>query len=135
MNTLEHKLVSGLREFYLGLLSTSLPAPAFDLARSESATLQAYYCIAEPLMAIVEQAHGEATAHAIEEFLKRTGQYITNDASRQAAIAEAVAIEREACAQEADRQAQDEHYGHAKFRCANIAVEIRARGGSDGGDI
>ena len=34
----------------------------------------------------------------VEEFLRRTGQYVTNDASREAAIAAAVAAEREACA-------------------------------------
>ena len=34
----------------------------------------------------------------ISNFLKRTGQYVTNDASREAAIAAAVAAEREACA-------------------------------------
>ena len=33
---------------------------------------------------------------------------------------------REECALEADRQFEDEPYGHAKFRCANIALEIRA---------
>lgn len=124
MNTLEHKLVSGLREFYLGLLSTSLPAPAFDLARSESAMLQAYYCIAEPLMAIVEQAHSEATAHAIEDFLKRTGQYVTNDASRQAAIAEAVAAEREACAVACENRPAGTAFDNGE-RCAAV---IRARG-------
>lgn len=37
------------------------------------------------------------------------------------------AAEREACANEADRQAADEPYGHVKFRCANIAAAIRAR--------
>ena len=38
------------------------------------------------------------------------------------------ADEREACAKVADQQAEDEPYGHAKFRCANIAEAIRARG-------
>ena len=38
------------------------------------------------------------------------------------------AHEREACAKVADEQAQDEPYGHAKFRCGNIAAAIRARG-------
>jgi len=38
------------------------------------------------------------------------------------------AAEREACAKVADEQAQDEPYGHAKFRCGNIATAIRARG-------
>lgn len=32
----------------------------------------------------------------VADFLERTGQYVTNDASREAAIAEAVAKEREA---------------------------------------
>ena len=31
----------------------------------------------------------------VEEFLRRTGRYVTNDASRDAAIAAAVAAERE----------------------------------------
>jgi hypothetical protein len=35
--------------------------------------------------------------------------------------------EREECAIEAAKQAQDEPYGHAKFRCYNIAEAIRAR--------
>ena len=38
------------------------------------------------------------------------------------------AAERERCAKEAERQLEDEPYGHAKFRCANIAAEIRALG-------
>ena len=38
------------------------------------------------------------------------------------------AAEREACADEADHQAAAEPYGHVKFRCANIAAAIRARG-------
>jgi hypothetical protein len=37
------------------------------------------------------------------------------------------AAECEACAKVADEQAQDEPYGHAKFRCGNIAAAIRAR--------
>ena len=35
---------------------------------------------------------------SVSDFLARTGQYVTNDASRDAAIAAAVAAEREACA-------------------------------------
>lgn len=35
----------------------------------------------------------------IEHFLATTGQYVTNDASREAAIQAAVEAEREACAQ------------------------------------
>lgn len=37
------------------------------------------------------------------------------------------AHEREQCALEADRQMEDEPYGHAAFRCANIAHAIRER--------
>jgi hypothetical protein len=43
-------------------------------------------------------------------------------------FAAGAAAEREACAKVADEQAQDEPYGHAKFRCGNIAAAIRARG-------
>ena len=39
----------------------------------------------------------------VEEFLRRTGQYVTNDASREAAIAAAVAAEREEHAAEIER--------------------------------
>lgn len=38
------------------------------------------------------------------------------------------AAEREACAKVAEANGADEPYGHAKFRCHNIAEEIRARG-------
>lgn len=38
------------------------------------------------------------------------------------------AHEREACALIADENGADEPYGHAKFRCVNIAAAIRARG-------
>jgi hypothetical protein len=43
------------------------------------------------------------------------------------ALAKAKADEREKCAQICDDQAEDEPYGHAKFRCTNIAAAIRAR--------
>lgn len=41
----------------------------------------------------------EVEQHIIERFLQRTGQYVTNDATRNTAIREAVEAEREACAQ------------------------------------
>ena len=44
------------------------------------------------------------------------------------ALKRLLAAERERCAKEAERQLEDEPYGHAKFRCANIAAEIRALG-------
>lgn len=42
-------------------------------------------------------------ALVIADFLARGGQYVTNDASREAAIAEAVAVEQEACDASSDR--------------------------------
>jgi hypothetical protein len=51
---------------------------------------------------------------------------ITEELERFAALV--AAAEREACAKVAEDQAQDEPYGHAKFRCFNIAADIRARG-------
>jgi len=46
----------------------------------------------------------------VEEFLRRTGRYVTNDASRDAAIAAAVAAEREACAAEIDLLKRERHH-------------------------
>ena len=70
----------------------------------------------------------------IKDIVKQTG-YDKGHVSRlrkasriDRLIADAVAKEREACAKVADEQAQDEPYGHAKFRCGNIAAAIRARG-------
>ena len=40
----------------------------------------------------------------IEHFLTTTGQYVTNDASREAAIQAAVEAEREACAKACEEQ-------------------------------
>lgn len=44
----------------------------------------------------------------------------------------AILAEREACAMEADAQGEDEPYGYAKFRCANIAEAIRMRSNEQG---
>lgn len=41
---------------------------------------------------------------------------------------EAIEGEREACAKIADDAREDEEYGHAAFRCVQIAQNIRARG-------
>lgn len=58
-------------------------------------------------------------SHAvIEDFLTRSGQYLTNDVSREAAIAEAVAVEREACA----------HAVRLADNGTEAAAIIRARG-------
>ena len=66
---------------------------------------------------------------AIEHFLATTGQYVTNDASREAAIQAAVEAEREACAKKMDAVAQtcrEENSDYAPFEYA--ASVIRARG-------
>ena len=56
----------------------------------------------------------------ISDFLQRTGQYVTNDASREAAIAEAVKATREELAKVLEG---------GWFRCQADAVAlIRARG-------
>lgn len=56
-------------------------------------------------------------AEAIKaEFLERTGQYLTNDASREACIAEAVTAEREACAKLCEGMHEEDrphHYADA----------------------
>ena len=71
-------------------------------------------------------------ALVIEDFLNRTGQYVTNDASREAAIQAAVLVEREACAKVCDAEAaqnarmfsDDSSLSIAASECADA---IRAR--------
>ena len=50
----------------------------------------------------------------IADFLAQTGQYVTNDASREAAIKKAVDAERDACAKACDERAE-------AWRAAHIA--------------
>ena len=57
----------------------------------------------------------------IEHFLDTTDQYVTNDASREAAIRAAVEAEREACAEIADE------YDY-QLVAGSCARDIRARG-------
>ena len=67
----------------------------------------------------------------IEHFLATTGQYVTNDASREAAIQAAVEVEREALSKKMDAIAQtcrEENSDHEPFKYA--AAAIRARGES-----
>ena len=65
----------------------------------------------------------------IEHFLTTTGQYVTNDASREAAIKAAVAVEREACAEIAASTVCDEHMPTGiKIYGTRAAKAIRARG-------
>ena len=72
----------------------------------------------------------ERFAHkVIEHFLATTGQYITNDASREAAIQAAVEAEREACAEIAASTVCDEHLPTGiKIYGTRAAKAIRARG-------
>lgn len=62
------------------------------------------------------------------EFDPRWGTCYTGNVQLERFAALVAAHEREVCAKVADEQAQDEPYGHAKFRCGNIAAAIRARG-------
>ena len=62
------------------------------------------------------------------EFDPRWGTCYTGNVQLERFAALGAAHEREVCAKVADEQAQDEPYGHAKFRCGNIAAAIRARG-------
>ena len=65
----------------------------------------------------------------IEHFLDTTGQYVTNDASREAAIQAAVEAEREACAEIAASTVCDEHLPTGiKIYGTRAARAIRARG-------
>lgn len=65
----------------------------------------------------------------IEHFLATTGQYVTNDASREAAIQAAVEAEREACAIVAANTVCDEHLPTGiKIYGTRAAKAIRARG-------
>ena len=65
----------------------------------------------------------------IEHFLDTTGQYVTNDASREAAIRAAVEAEREACAEIAASTVCDEHLPTGiKIYGTRAAKAIRARG-------
>ena len=66
---------------------------------------------------------------AIEHFLTTTGQYVTDDANREAAIQAAVEAEREALSKKMDAIAQtcrEENSDYAPFEYA--AAIIRARG-------
>lgn len=62
----------------------------------------------------------------IEHFLTTTGQYVTNDTSREAAIQAAVGAEREACAKVCDEYAANS--SNPMNFSENCAAAIRARG-------
>ena len=65
----------------------------------------------------------------IEHFLATTGQYVTNDASREAAIQAAVEAEREALSKKMDAVAQtcrEENSDYAPFEYAAAIIRTRA---------
>ena len=59
----------------------------------------------------------------IEHFLTTTGQYVTNDASREAAIQAAVAVEREECAKVCEKMPRKGYW----ITKEEAAAAIRAR--------
>lgn len=72
----------------------------------------------------LEQFH----ALVIADFLARGGQYVTNDATREAAIAVAVAAEREACAVVCDNFREATETTSARLWLIGCTTAIRARG-------
>ena len=60
----------------------------------------------------------------IADFLAQTGQYVTNDASREAAIKKAVDAEREACAKVCDIWVD---FPGAQSGASKCAAAIRSR--------
>ena len=79
----------------------------------------------EEEMALRELAAGRCAIQKVIDVLGPMSLWSKTELEKE--ILKAVAAEREACAKVADEQAQDEPYGHAKFRCGNIAAAIRAR--------
>ena len=65
----------------------------------------------------------------IADFLAQTGQYVTNDASREAAIKKAVNAEREACAKVCGERAEAWQAAHL---AGQRAMQERAARGCDG---
>lgn len=79
-----------------------------------------------------EQLALERFAHlVIADFLRRTGQYVTNDASREAALEQAKAEEREACAKacmdEARKWPYPSHGNAAASMCAKMIFDMRQK--------
>lgn len=67
------------------------------------------------------------TCLVIADFLARTGQHVTNDASREAALNQARTDEREACAKACLEEAKDWPYpSHANAAATMCSMRIRA---------
>lgn len=65
-------------------------------------------------------------ALVVENFLQQSGEYLTNDASREAAIKEAVEAEREGCAKVCEKLPRKGYW----ITKVEAAAAIRARGES-----
>ena len=63
----------------------------------------------------------------IEDFLSRAGQYVTNDASRDAAIQAAALVERDACAKACESIEQPEDEDNFEAGVMYSIAAIRAR--------
>ncbi len=109
------------------------------MAREAGISLRGYYEVSGDPPPELERF----AAIVIENFLQQSGEYLTNDASRKAAIKEAVEAEREECAKAAEGwscEAAGDNYqtsGIDEFWDANTlydqgrvdaAAAIRARG-------
>ena len=88
------------------------------LAKEAGFNAEDHYAIQPMLM----QFAGLVARQTVSDFLARSGNYLTNDASREAVIREAVEVEREACAIVAEQGFRFVKDGYA------IADDIRARG-------
>lgn len=54
----DQRIVDGIREFYLGMLSKNLPSDAIDRARSDAATEVAMDCLRQIRREIAESSGG-----------------------------------------------------------------------------
>lgn len=54
-------IITGVREFYLGLLSSHLPPDAFDQARADDMTQVAYQGVADRFLALVKSVAAQGT--------------------------------------------------------------------------
>ncbi len=86
--------------------------------------------VLEPEMLALLPAFERFANLAIADFLERTGQYVTNDASREAALAQARAEEREALLAEVETGIWFDKSTEEVLE--SLAAAIRARGEKGG---
>lgn len=80
------------------------------------------------MVEFLERFAALVAAKAIEDFCTKSGKYLTNDATRDACIAEAVEAEREACAKASEQQIERWVDDRARYAASECASAIRARG-------